>query len=60
MYTLMYTAEEDLLLRLLILLDIKSKYGTPGEIRTPDQLVRSQLLYPAELRARGIEYYICL
>tara|TARA_B100000614_G_C14270031_1_gene378857 strand:- start:201 stop:470 length:270 start_codon:yes stop_codon:yes gene_type:complete len=25
--------------------------GTPGEIRTPDQLVRSQLLYPAELRA---------
>ena len=27
------------------------KYGAPGEIRTPDQLVRSQLLYPAELRA---------
>ena len=27
--------------------------GTPGEIRTPDQLVRSQLLYPAELRARN-------
>jgi hypothetical protein len=27
--------------------------GAPGEIRTPDQLVRSQLLYPAELRARG-------
>ena len=26
--------------------------GAPGEIRTPDQLVRSQLLYPAELRAR--------
>ncbi len=25
--------------------------GAPGEIRTPDQLVRSQLLYPAELRA---------
>jgi hypothetical protein len=27
--------------------------GAPGEIRTPDLLVRSQLLYPAELRARG-------
>ena len=28
------------------------KYGAPGEIRTPDHLVRSQVLYPAELRAR--------
>jgi hypothetical protein len=27
------------------------KDGAPGEIRTPDQLVRSQLLYPAELQA---------
>ena len=27
--------------------------GAPGEIRTPDQPVRSRLLYPAELRARG-------
>src|SRR6185369_3790432 len=26
--------------------------GAPGEIRTPDTLVRSQVLYPAELRAR--------
>ena len=25
-------------------------FGAPGEIRTPDQLVRSQLLYPAELQ----------
>ncbi len=25
--------------------------GAPGEIRTPDQVVRSHLLYPAELRA---------
>ena len=25
--------------------------GAPGEIRTPDLLVRSQTLYPAELRA---------
>ena len=52
MYTAMYTVEEDFLLRLLKWLDIISEYGTPGEIRTPDQLVRSQLLYPAELRAR--------
>jgi hypothetical protein len=27
--------------------------GAPGEIRTPDPLVRSQMLYPAELRARA-------
>jgi hypothetical protein len=29
------------------------KSGAPGEIRTPDPLVRSQMLYPAELRARA-------
>src|SRR5215472_5511062 len=28
--------------------------GAPGEIRTPDPLVRSQMLYPAELRARSV------
>ena len=27
-------------------------FGAPGEIRTPDRLVRSQVLYPTELRAR--------
>jgi hypothetical protein len=27
-------------------------FGAPGEIRTPDPLVRSQVLYPTELRAR--------
>ena len=27
------------------------KTGAPGEIRTPDPLVRSQILYPTELRA---------
>src|SRR5690606_2864253 len=27
--------------------------GAPGGTRTPDQLVRSQLLYPAELRAQN-------
>gem|GEM_PF-3252959 len=26
--------------------------GAPGAIRTPDPLVRSQVLYPSELRAR--------
>ena len=26
--------------------------GAPGEIRTPGLLIRSQTLYPAELRAR--------
>src|SRR5260370_41010764 len=26
--------------------------GAPGEIRTPDLLIRSQPLYPTELRAR--------
>ena len=30
-----------------------SESGAPGEIRTPDRLVRSQVLYPAELRAHG-------
>lgn len=34
-------------------------YGAPGEIRTPDQPVRSRLLYPAELRAHcSFAYYI--
>ena len=31
----------------------RPKDGAPGEIRTPDPLVRSQMLYPAELRARA-------
>ena len=29
-----------------------SMYGALGRIRTSDRLVRSQVLYPAELRAR--------
>ena len=32
-----------------------SRYGAPEGIRTPDLLVRSQTLYPAELRAHNIE-----
>ena len=27
------------------------EYGAPGEIRTPDLMVRSHALYPTELRA---------
>ncbi len=34
-------------------------YGAPGEIRTPDRLVRSQVLYPTELRARGTQSTYC-
>ena len=29
------------------------KNGAPGKIRTPNPLIRSQVLYPVELRARG-------
>ena len=31
--------------------------GAPEEIRTPDPLVRSQVLYPTELRARKLIVY---
>ncbi len=34
-------------------LDLALNFGAPGEIRTPDPQVRSLVLYPAELRARG-------
>ncbi len=30
-------------------------FGAPGEIRTPDQVVRSHLLYPAELRVHNFD-----
>jgi hypothetical protein len=33
--------------------------GAPGEIRTPDPLVRSQVLYPTELRARREDECVC-
>ena len=36
------------------------KNGAPGEIRTPDQVVRSHLLYPAELRVRVVSLYISM
>ncbi len=37
----------------------QQRIGAPGEIRTPDPLVRSQVLYPTELRARSeiIQYF---
>lgn len=34
---------------------LQKQIGAPGEIRTPDLLVRSQTLYPTELRARRHE-----
>src|SRR4029079_5294295 len=30
-------------------------FGAPGEIRTPDLMVRSHALYPTELRARTVK-----
>ena len=33
---------------------VVEKNGTPGEIRTPDPLLRRQVLYPAELRAHAL------
>ncbi len=33
------------------LLTFSILYGAPGAIRTPDRLVRSQVLYPTELQA---------
>jgi hypothetical protein len=32
------------------------KYGAPGEIRTPDLQLRRLPLYPAELRARSLQF----
>ncbi len=33
--------------------------GALGEIRTPDPLVRSQVLYPTELQARILHFIHC-
>ncbi len=32
---------------------VSERFGAPGKIRTPNLLIRSQVLYPIELRARG-------
>ncbi len=36
------------------------KSGAPGTIRTCDRLVRSQVLYPAELRALNLHFNFSL
>ncbi|KTD20261.1 hypothetical protein Llan_1912 [Legionella lansingensis] len=36
----------------IVILCFNFRYGAPGRIRTSDPLVRSQILYPTELRAR--------
>jgi hypothetical protein len=37
-------------------LDDEIRSGAPGGIRTPDPLLRRQILYPAELRAQFCEF----
>ena len=39
--------------RLRYIIGLYKKNGAPEEIRTPDPLLRRQLLYPAELQALG-------
>jgi hypothetical protein len=41
-------------MRLIGLMPGQETNGAPGEIRTPDLLLRRQPLYPAELRARTV------
>ena len=36
------------------LFNFKGIYGAPEEIRTPDPLLRRQLLYPTELQAQNL------
>jgi hypothetical protein len=43
---------------LLQVLDSREISGAPGGTRTPDLLVRSQTLYPTELRAHGTLFTI--
>ena len=38
-------------------LSLGKKIGDPGTIRTYDLLIRSQLLYPAELRGQERKWY---
>ena len=37
---------------------LKTVSGTPGGIRTPDHVVRTDVLYPTELRAQLYSYFI--
>ena len=38
------------------MLNLRRVTGAPGEIRTPDLTLRRRSLYPAELRARCVDY----
>jgi hypothetical protein len=38
------------------ILNDEERSGAPGGIRTPDPLLRRQILYPAELRAQFCEF----
>ena len=49
-----YGTKLDLWDKLIIGSSENLRIGAPGEIRTPDPLVRSQVLYPAELRALNL------
>ena len=60
MYTLMYTVEEDFLLRLLIYSNNKSRSGAPGRTRTCNPRLRRPMLYPVELRALNRGRYCTL
>ena len=51
------TKNKKRLVRFTNRLMILALYGAPGAIRTPDRLVRSQVLYPTELRALGRRHY---
>ena len=39
---------------------LKIKRSTPGRIRTLNPLIRSQMLYPVELRARGAKLQLSI
>ncbi len=52
-FTLIYETKKALEGPFSNVLFLKRLFGAPGEIRTPDHLVRSQVLYPTELRARN-------
>ena len=43
---------------MLTIVEALAMYGAPETIRTSDRLVRSQVLYPAELRAHRVAYYL--
>ena len=56
MCTQLCTKSKEIRLKSIIYMGLFVKNGAPGEIRTPDQVVRSHLLYPAELRVRSTKF----